>query len=116
MMTGIAIVPLNCMGSAFPDDVSLRWQDFGERVPVIREESTVLQMLHFVVESLERCAITTTENPGDSSPAATVKCLDEPKLLFFDCMKCHISSNSIWVISPLIDGSSVLIPASRIHR
>jgi hypothetical protein len=82
MMTGIAIVPLNCMGSAFPDDVPLRRQDFGERVPVIREESTVLQMLHFVAEPLERCAVTAAGNPGGSSPAAAVKCLDEPKLLF----------------------------------
>ncbi len=45
------------MGSAFSCDMSLWRQHFGERIPVISEKGISLQMLYFVVESSERCAI-----------------------------------------------------------
>ena len=83
MMASVTIIPFDCYRSAFSDDVAFRWQDFGKGIPIIGEESAVFQVFQFVVEPPECCAITTTENPGDSSPAATVKGFDEPKFSFF---------------------------------
>ena len=90
MMPCVAVVALNRMSSMFSDDMALRWQDFSESIPIIRIECAVFQMLQFVVEPFECCAITTTKNPGDNSPAATVNGLDEPKLSFFESVHLKI--------------------------
>ena len=82
-MTGIAVVAFNSSRAAFPDNMTIFRQNFCESVPVIRVEYTLFQMLHFVVQSSERCSITTTEYPGDSSPCAAIHRLDEPFLSFF---------------------------------
>ena len=73
-------------------------------------------MLYFVVQSLKCGRITITEYPRHSSPCATVNCFDNPQFLFFEPMKCHISSNSIWVISPDTFGSCRFSTYSRIQR
>ena len=85
-MTGVAIIPFDRVRSTLPDDVSLRRYDLGKGIPVIRIEYAVPQMLYLVIKSSECCAITTTQNPGNSSPAAAVKGFDNPKFCFFDSM------------------------------
>ena len=73
-------------------------------------------MLHFVVETSEGFRTTIAEHPGHSSPCATVNRLDDPKLVFLLPIKCHISSNSISLISPEISWSGRSAPASAIQR
>ncbi len=73
-------------------------------------------MFYFFVESSKCYRITIAEHPGHSSPCATVNGFDNPKFSFFDPIKCHISSNSIWVISPGTCGSGKLSPNARIQR
>ena len=73
-------------------------------------------MLDFVIEPLKRCNITTTDNPGNSSPCTTVRRFDNPLFVFFDPMKCHISSNSISLISVVIAGSGRSSASLEIHR
>ncbi len=106
----IAVVMFNIDGVRFADNMPFWRQNFGERIPVIRIKSAIFQMFYLVVEFSEGCRITTAEYPGHSSPCATVNGLDDPKLSFFEPIKCHISSNSISVISPDTSGSGKLSP------
>ena len=95
MMSRIAVVAFNRMSCTLSNYMPLCWQNFGKCDPIICKKYAIFQVLHFIIESPECCAITTTENPGDSSPATAVKGFDEPKFSFFDWMKGHILSNSI---------------------
>ena len=115
-MPGVRVVLLNSDGVRFTDNMTLRRQYLCESIPIIGVECAIPTMLYFVVESAESCSITTAEHPGHSSPAATVNGLDDPKLVFFLLTKCHISSNSICLISPDTAGSGSLHPASTIQR
>ena len=98
MMTGIAVVLFNRYCVRLSDDVAILRQYLAKSVPVISIEDAVLQVFHFVIESFECCSITTTDNPGHSSPCATIHGFDDPSFVFFAPMKCHISSNSISLI------------------
>jgi hypothetical protein len=82
MMASIAVIAFNRMRPAFSDYMKLWRQNIGKGTPIVGVKSAIFQVFHLVVEPFECCAITTTENPGDSSPAATVKSFDEPKFLF----------------------------------
>ena len=115
-MTSITVITLNGVRMGFANDMPLWRQNLGEGVPIIRVKSTVCQVFAFVVEPPESCSITTAGHPGHSSPCATVKGFDDPKLVFLFPMKCRISSNSIWVISPDTSPSGSLAPASFIYR
>ena len=95
MMSSVAVIAFSHMSSALPNNMTFRRENLSKRIPIICVKNTVFQMLNLCIESSECCAITITENPGNSSPATAVKSFDEPKFCFFDCMKCHISSNSI---------------------
>jgi hypothetical protein len=101
-MASIAVIAFNCVRLAFSGYVAFWRQNIGKGIPIIGVKNAIFQAPYLVVEPFECCAVTTTGNPGDSSPAATVKGFDKLKFLFFDSIKCHISSNSIWVISPPI--------------
>jgi hypothetical protein len=83
MVPRVSIVPLDHHRSALANHVSLRWQNLFKRVPIIRVKHRPFQVFHFAVQSPERCSITTAESPSDSSPAATVKRLDDPKFVVF---------------------------------
>jgi hypothetical protein len=115
-MARIAVIVLNINGMRFTDYVSLRRQDFRESTPVIGIKSATRQMFDLVVEPLECCSITIAEHPGHSFPCTTINGLDDPKLVFFEPTKCHISSNSICVMSPGTSGSGMLSPNDRIQR
>src|SRR5713101_6245079 len=116
MMAGIAVVALDGDGMRLADDVTLRWQHSGESLPVIRVEGAVGQMPDFVVEPPEGLSITTACNPGHGSPCATIHRLDDPELVFFEPMKCHISSNSISRMPPGTSGSGSMAASSLIQR
>ena len=95
MVARVTVVLLDSDSVRLADDVSIRGQHPGEGVPDVGVENTTGQVPDFVVEPPERCSITTAYNPGDGSPASTIQGLDDPPFVFFDPMKCHISSNSI---------------------
>jgi hypothetical protein len=116
VMARIAVVVLNvnCVGLA--DDMAFGRQNFGKSTPIILVKRTAPQVFHFAVESPERCSITTAEYPCHGSPCATIKGFDDPKPVFFEPTKCHISSNSISRISPVSSVWGVLAPASTIQR
>jgi hypothetical protein len=107
VMSCVAVVLFDRKRPGFTDYVPLRRQNLHERIPLVCVERAVFQVLHFIVQASESCAITITENPGDCPAAAAINGLDEPKFPFFDSMKCHISSNSTCVISPSTVGSAV---------
>ena len=115
-MACVAVVVFNVDCVGFADNMSLRRQDFCEGVPCVGVESAACKVFYFVIESSKCCSITTAEHPCHSSPRATVNGFDNPKFVFFDLTKCHISSNSICVISPGTSGSGRVSPKSRIQR
>jgi len=115
-MTGVAVVLFDGNGSGFADDMSLRRQMLGEGIPVLGVEHAVRQVPELVVEPPEGCSITTADHPGHSSPYATIQRLDNPDFVFFEPMKCHISSNSISLMSPATAGSGSFAISSTIHR
>ena len=112
-MPCIAVVTLNCHSTGFTNHVPFFGKHLGKNIPIVR---IIGAMLYFVVESSKRCNITTAEYPGDSFPRAAINGLNEPKLVFFELIKCHISSNSISLISPSTEGYSKDSPASFIRR
>ena len=112
----VAVVALDMQRVFLPYDVLPRRDDLGEGIPAVAVERARPEVLHLVVEPLEGCSITIAEHPGQGLPAAAINGLDEPKLLFFDSTKCHISSNSISRTSEPTSGSFRLMPASRIQR
>ena len=116
VVTSIAVVSLNIRRVLLANEMSLRWQHRSKCPPVICMESTALKVLHLVVKSSESCNITTAEHPGHGSPCVTINGLDDPKLLFFDPMKCHISSNCISRMPSATFGSGKLSPNFRIFR
>jgi hypothetical protein len=52
-----------------------------------------LRRFTFVIESSERCNITTAENPGDSSPCAAVKGIVDSKFFCADKVPHFIKRN-----------------------
>ncbi len=68
MVARIAVIALNGDGVLLADHVTVWRQDFGESLPGVGVKNAVGQMFDFVVEPLERCSITTADNPGNSSP------------------------------------------------
>ena len=116
VMAGVAVIVLNGDRSGFADDMPLRRQMLGESIPAVGVEDTVGQVLDLVVEPSKRCSITTADHPGNRSPCATIHRLDDPEFVFFEPMKCHISSNSISLISPGTSGSGSFAIASTLHR
>jgi hypothetical protein len=116
MMAGIAVVVLDSDGVGLADDLTIRRQVPGESVPIVDIEDAVRQVLDLVVEPPEGCSITTACNPGHGSPCATIHRLDDPELVFFEPMKCHISSNSISLMSPGTSGSGKACASSLIQR
>ena len=116
VMAGVAVIVLNGDRSGFADDMPLRRQMLGESIPAVGVEDTVGQVLDLVVEPSKRCSITTADHPGNRSPCATIHRLDDPEFVFFEPMKCHISSNSISLISPGTSGSGSFAISSTLHR
>src|SRR5579871_5201361 len=116
MVPSVAVVPLNGDCAGLADDVAFFGKNFGESVPIIGVEDAIRQVLYLVVEPPERCSITTADHPGNSSPCATIHRFDDPEFVFFDPMKCHISSNSISLMSPGMAGSGSFAISSTIHR
>jgi hypothetical protein len=116
VVPGVAVVALYGDSVRLAYDVALVWEHFCESVPVVCVENATLQVLHFVVEPPECCRITTAEHPGHGSPCITVNGLDDPKLVFFEPTKCHISSNSISLTPLGTSGSGSASPNSRTHR
>ncbi len=116
MVARVAVIVFNINRMGFADNMAFRRQNIRESIPVVSVKGAVFQMLYFVIESPKGCRITTAEHPGHGSPCATVNGFDNPKLSFFEPRKCHISSNSICVISPDTSGSGKLSPYARIHR
>ena len=55
-------------GGRLADHVAVWRQNVGERLPGGGGKNAVGQRFDFVVEPLERCSITTADNPGTSSP------------------------------------------------
>jgi hypothetical protein len=78
MMSGVTVVTFDAVSMGFINDVAFGRQDLGERIPLIRVKHTLLQVIHFVVQSPKGCSITMAEYPGHSSPCATVNRLDDP--------------------------------------
>ena len=115
-MACVAVVALDGDGVRLADDVAFGRQDFGKSVPVIRVKGAKGQVFDLVVEPLEGGSITIAENPGHSSPCATIHRFDKPDFVFFDPMKCHISSNSISVILPETGGTAIFAASSLIQR
>jgi hypothetical protein len=95
MVARIAVVAFDMCGMGFADDVAFRRQDFGKSIPMVGVINAVFQVFDLVVEAPKGSSITTTEHPGHSSPRATIHGLDDPEVLFFEPIKCNISSNSI---------------------
>ena len=116
MVPCVAVVALDTDGSAFSDNVAFFGQNLRKSLPIICIECTLFQMLDFIIESLERCSITIPCNPGNRSPCTTIHGFDDPYFVFFEPMKCHISSNSISLISAKIVGSRVFSMASITQR
>ena len=83
---------------------------------MIRIKNTFVQMFDLVIQLAEGCSITTTSDPGHGSPCATIQRFDDPYFVFFEPMKCHISSNSISWMLPGTVGSGNWSAASRIQR
>ncbi len=83
MMASIAIILFDANGMTFSPDMAIRREDFGKSLPVIDVEGTFFQMFHLVVQPLKRCSITTTDNPGNSFPCATIQGFNDPFLVFF---------------------------------
>jgi hypothetical protein len=57
MMAGVAVVVFSVDRVGLADDVPLRGEDLGERVPVVRVEDAVLQVPDLLVKSPECCSI-----------------------------------------------------------
>jgi hypothetical protein len=91
----IAVIAFDACGMALADDVAFWRQDLGEGLPRVSVINALFQVLDLIVEPPEGSSITTTEHPGHGSPCATIQGLDDPAFLFFEPMKCHISSNAI---------------------
>jgi hypothetical protein len=115
VVPGVAIVLLNSDGVLFANNMPISRKDFFESLPVVRVKNAGSQVLDFVIEPPEGFSITTTDNPGNSSPCATIHRFDDPFFVFFDWIKCHISSNSISLIEPEITGSSMPSAIDFIH-
>ena len=79
VVPGVAVVTFNNHRVGFADGVPLLGQDFGEGIPVDRIKNTFFQVPHLVVKPSEGCSVTTTCNPGDSSPCGTIHRLDKPR-------------------------------------
>ena len=116
MMTRVAVIVLNINGMRFSDYVALGRQHFGKGVPIVCVKYASSDVLYFVIETVECCSITMPEHPGHSSPCITVNGFDEPKFVFFEPTKCHISSNSMCRISPDTSGSGKLSPNALTQR
>ncbi len=67
MVTRVAVIAFNGHRVRFADDVAFRGEHFRKGLPVIRIEQAPVQVLDFLVESLEGCSITTANNPGHGS-------------------------------------------------
>ena len=115
-MASITVVMFYSDCMRLPDNMSFGRKNFCKSIPIIGIEHAIFEMFYLIIESLECCSITTAEHPGHSSPCTTVNSLDDPKLSFFETRKCHISSNSISLISPDTSGSGRLSPNVRIQR
>jgi hypothetical protein len=83
VMAGIGIVTLYRVGGCFADHMLLWRQHSAVGRPVI---SIVHPPRTFypLIEAAEGGSITTTNNPGDSSPCTTVQRFPEPAFVFFD--------------------------------
>ena len=114
-MTCVAVVLLNADCMRLANNVAGFWQNLSESLPIISKKDTIFTVFYFVIESSEGCSITIAEYPCHSFPCATINGFDEPKFVFFDPIKCHISSNSISSIVPHTSGSSILSPYVFIH-
>ena len=115
MMADIAVVLLNGNSMLFSDDMPFGRQNLSESVPVICEKEAIPTMLHLVVKPPECRNIALAENPSNRLTCASVYCFDEPEFVFFEPMKCHISSNSISSTVSLTYSSSMLSAYARIH-
>ena len=69
-------------------------------------------MFDFVIKSSKGSNITMTQFVLNHDPQG----FDNPVFVFFDPIKCHISSNSISRISPEISGSGGVLIASNDRR
>ncbi len=68
MVARIAVIAFDGGGVRLADHVAVWRQNWGESLPGVGVKNAVGQMVDFVVEPLERCSITTADNPGNSSP------------------------------------------------
>src|SRR3990167_821668 len=83
MMASIAIVLLNCCCMSFANHMTVAGKDFGESIPVVCIKDAAFQVFYLIIEPSERCSITTADNPGHSSPRATIHGLNDPFFVFF---------------------------------
>jgi len=108
IMTSVTVVLFNTNGMRFPDNMAFRRQNFCESIPVVCKKHTMPTMLHFLVKPPKRRGIAPSENPSYRSACIAVYRFYEPEFVFFEPMKCHISSNSISSVVSLTFGSSML--------
>ena len=70
-----------------------------------------------MIQSSKCYNITIADNIGNSLPYPTINRLEYPFLLFFEFIKCHISSNSISLIFPKFRGLLLCcLPLYPIHK
>ena len=78
MMPGITVVLLYSDRVFLSDHMALRGKNFSEGIPIISIKNAIRQVLDFIIESLECCSITITDNPCNGSPCATIQGFDDP--------------------------------------
>jgi len=112
----MAVILLDSDGSRLADDMACWGQVFGQSIPVVSLEDAIAQVFDLVVELPERYSITTADHPGKRSPCATIHRLDDPAFVCFEPMTCHMSSNSMSLMSPAMAGCGSLAISSPIQR
>ena len=95
MMPRIAVVALYGHSVHLANNMSFGRQNCRKRIPCACIKDAPLKVFHLVIEPLKGCSITIAEHPCHGSPCTTINGFDDPKFVFFDPTKCHISSNSI---------------------
>ena len=80
-MAGITVIALDGHSVFFPDNMSFFWQNFGESVPIVGIEYTVIKVSDFVVKPGESVCVTFAEYPSNRSPRFTIHGFDKPELI-----------------------------------
>ena len=106
----VALTPTSFRFSLY--QFSLRYQ-LRIRLPFVREIHFHVKPFEAFKQFAQRSSVTPSTFPVDELTCSATICLPDPELVFFDVMKCHISSSST-VTSPLGVGFSyVAAPNER---